>query len=107
MKEAVRKLEPEIVIADEALATRVRLLLGLRVAATVVVFVILAAALFMVTNPLHWPLLETREAGIVKNILLGVGILMLFAEYLMPVARLYKAAGQGAGGLKLVPRKPK
>jgi hypothetical protein len=30
---------------------------------------------------------------------------MLFAEYVIPIVRLYKPAGRDALGLKLVPRK--
>jgi hypothetical protein len=107
LKEAVRNREPEILVTDEELARHVRLLHGLRIGATVAVFVILAIALFMVTNPIRWQALETAEAAIVKNILLAVGVLLLFADYVMPVARLYRIAGQDAAGMKLVLRKAK
>lgn len=107
LKEAVGKREPEVVVTDEALARRIQTLSALRTAANIAVFVILAVALFMWANPAHWELLDTDKARLVRQIILGVGILLLFADYLMPVVRHYRIAARDKSGLKLVLRRGK
>jgi 3-deoxy-D-arabino-heptulosonate 7-phosphate (DAHP) synthase class II len=106
LKQAVKKLEPEIVVTDEGLVKRIRLFSVLRTVATIAVFVILAAALLMIADPAGW-FKGSQEAQLARQIMLGVGILLLFADYLLPVVRVYRIAGQDANGLKLVPRKQK
>jgi hypothetical protein len=106
LKQALKKLEPEVVITGPEVIRRVRLLMGLRAAANIAVFVILALAIFMWANPLRVGFFEAGSGRLVRQILLGIGILLLFADYLMPVARLYKIATQSEGRLKLVLRKP-
>jgi len=107
LKEAVARRDPEIVVTDEALGRRVQTLAVLRTAANVAVFVILAAAIFMWANPARWELLETNRVRLVRQVMLGVGILLLFADYLMPVVRHYRIAARDSSGLKLVPRRPR
>lgn len=105
LNEAVRRREQEIVVTDRQLASSVRRLHSLRAAATVLVIAILAAAVIIVTNPFRWSLLETPRATLVKNILIGIGLILLLAEYLVPLVRLYRIAGQDAAGLRLVLRR--
>ncbi|MEO0079449.1 MAG: hypothetical protein ABIK44_02070 [candidate division WOR-3 bacterium] len=107
LKDAARRQEPEILIVDKRLADRVALWNGLRLAANIVVFVILAVAIFMWANPIHWELLEGPDARLARQIMLGVGILLLFADYLLPVVRTYKVAERSPEGLKLVLRRPR
>jgi len=107
LKAAAQRQEPEIVVADRKLAARVIFWNGLRLAANTVVFVILALAIFMWANPLHWDFLEGGKARLARQVMLGVGIVLLFADYLMPVVRSYKVAGRSEAGLKLVRRKPR
>lgn len=105
LKSAVKRQEPELVITDPQLIKRVRLLMNLRTVANVLVFAILAIAVFMWANPLKILLFEGGTGRLIRQILLGVGILLLFAEYLLPVARLYKVASIEEERLKLVLRK--
>jgi len=107
LKQAVKQLEAEVVVTDERLAQTVRLWNVLRTIANVAVVIVLAAGIIAWANPLRIPELEAPWALMARRIALGVGILLLFAEYLMPVVRLYKIAGEDALGLKLVPRKHK
>lgn len=107
LKEAVSRREPEIVVTDAALVRRIQTLAALRTAANVAVFVILAVALFMWANPARWELLDTDRARLVRQIILGVGIVLLFADYLMPVVRHYRIATRDETGLKLVIRRGK
>lgn len=104
LQEAVKRLEPEIVVADETLIKRIRLYNVLRTSTSVAVFVILAAALLMMADPAE-RFRDSAGARLARQIMLGLGILLLFADYLLPVVRSYKLAGQDANGLKLVPRK--
>ncbi|HTW90770.1 MAG TPA: hypothetical protein VMH22_03595 [bacterium] len=105
LKKAVKALEPEIVVTDEALVKKVLFWNTLRAIANVVVIVILAVGIAAWANPLRIPELEQTWALLARRIILGVGVLMLFAEYVIPVVRLYKPAGKDSLGLKLVPRK--
>lgn len=105
LKKAVKAFEPEIVVTDEALATKVLFWNTLRTIANVAVIVVLAIGIAAWANPLRIPELEQTWALLARRIVLGVGVLMLFAEYVIPVVRLYKPAGQDFLGLKLVPRK--
>ncbi|MGQ9707261.1 MAG: hypothetical protein ACUVUR_00075 [bacterium] len=106
LKQALKRLESELVITEPEIIKRVRLLMGLRMAANIGVFVILALAIFMWANPLKTPFFEAGSGRLVRQILLGVGILLLFVDYLMPVARHYKIASSDEGQLKLRLRKP-
>jgi hypothetical protein len=107
LKKAVQAVEPEIVVTDESLAKKVRFWNTLRTIANILVIVILAIAIFVWANPLRLPVLEETWALLARRIMLGVGVLLLFAEYVIPIVRLYKPAGSDALGLKLVPRKSK
>ena len=107
LRQAVKQLEPEIIVADDKLARTIGLWNLLRTIANIAVIVVLAIGIFAWANPLRSPELEAAWALTARRIILGVGVLLLFAEYLMPVVRLYKPAGSDALGLKLVPRKQK
>ena len=105
LKKAVKALEPEIVVTDESLAKKVITWNTLRTIANIAVIVVLAVGIAAWANPLRIPQLEQTWALLARRIVLGVGVLMLFAEYIIPIVRLYKPAGQDSLGLKLVPRK--
>ncbi len=107
LRRAVKQMEPEIVVTDEKLQRTVMTWNVLRTIANIAVIVVLAVGIFAWANPMRIPALEAPWALSARRIILAVGILLLFAEYLMPVARLYKPAGQDALGLKLIPRKAK
>ena len=107
LKKAVKVVEPEIVVTDEGLAKRVLFWNALRTVANILVIVVLAVGIAWWANPLRMPLLEQDWALSVRRIIRGVGVLMLFAEYVIPIVRLYKPAGKDSLGLKLVPRKSK
>jgi hypothetical protein len=107
LKEAIKRLEPELVIFEPDIIKRVRLLMGLRQAANIAVLVILAGAIFMWANPFGVPFFFTGNGRLVRQILLGIGVLLLFADYLMPVARHYRIARYEEGRLQLVLRKQK
>jgi len=107
LKAAAKAVEAEIVVTDESLAKKVRLWTVLRMVANVLVVVILLVAVFVWANPMRIMELEQGWALIARRILLAVGVLLLFSDYLLPVVRAYKIAGSDALGLKLVPRKPK
>ncbi len=107
LKQAVKQGEPEIVIVDDAVARRVRMWFVLRRVANVVVFVILGLAIIVWANPLDFDFLRLPGVRLARQIALGVGILLLFADYLMPVVRGYNIAGGDQPGLRLVSRKKK
>ncbi len=107
LKEAVRRREPELLITNPQIINRVQLFMTLRLIANILVFFILAMAIFMWANPLRVPFFEGGEGRLTRQILLGVGIILLFAEYLVPVARLYKVASKEKGRLRLILRRPK
>jgi len=107
LKKAVQAVEPEIVVTDEGLAKKVLFWNTLRTIANILVIVVLAAGIAWWANPLRIPELEQTWALLARRIMLGVGVLLLFAEYVLPIVRLYKPAGSDALGLKLVPRKSK
>jgi hypothetical protein len=107
LKKAVTAVEPEIVVTDEALSKKVLFWNALRTIANILVIIVLAIAIFAWANPLRLPLLEETWALLARRIMLGCGVLLLFAEYVIPIVRLYKPAGSDALGLKLVPRKSK
>ncbi|MGQ9678992.1 MAG: hypothetical protein ACUVUD_06925 [bacterium] len=107
LKEAVKRQEPELIIVAPNLIRQVRLLIRLRFAANVTVFVILAVAIFMWANPFRIPFFDESDGRLVRQILLGVGILLLFADYLMPIARYYKIVRAEEGRLLLMLRKSK
>ncbi|MBM3331702.1 hypothetical protein FJY68_07625 [candidate division WOR-3 bacterium] len=105
LKKAVKALEPEIVVTDESLARKILFWNTLRTIANILVIVVLAVGIAWWANPLRIPELEQEWALLARRIILGFGVLMLFAEYVIPIVRLYKPAGKDALGLKLVPRK--
>jgi hypothetical protein len=107
LKKAAQAFEPEIVVTDESLAKKVLTWNALRTTANVLVIVVLAIAIFTWANPLRMPELEQTVWLLARRIALGFGILLLFAEYVIPIVRLYKPADKDALGLKLVPRKPR
>lgn len=101
---AVAAREAEVLVTDEKLARRVMLQLTLRFAANAAAVVVLVLAVFMWADPLH--LFDAAAAPMlwVRRGLLGVGVLLLFVDFLMPTARLYRSAGRDELGLKLRPR---
>ena len=105
LKKAAQAFEPEIVVTDEGLAKKVVFWNVLRTIANILVIVVLAIGIAWWANPLRIPELEQDWALTARRIVLGVGILLLFVEYVIPIVRLYKPAGKDALGLKLVPRK--
>jgi hypothetical protein len=105
LKDAVKALESVIIVTDEKLAKQVLFWNVLRTVANILVIVVLAIGIFAWANPMRIPVLEEEWALLVRRIMLGVGVLLLFAEYVIPVVRQYKPAGSDATGLKLVPRK--
>jgi len=107
LKKAVKAVEPEIVVTDEGLAKKVLFWNTLRTIANILVIIVLAVGIAAWANPLRLPQLEQEWALLARRIILGGGVLMLFAEYVIPIVRLYKPAGKGTFGLKLVPRKSK
>ncbi len=107
LRQAVKKREPEITVSEPVLVKKVRLLMGLRLAANVAVFAILVIAIFMWANPLGIGFLEAGSGRLLRQILLFIGILLLFADYLMPVARHYKITVRSEGQIKLTLRKPR
>ncbi len=103
---AVRSGAAEIVVSDPRLCRKVRLWSALRTVANLLVVVVLAVAIFIWANPLN---LSEFKAGWMLNlrrIILAFGVLLLFADYVIPVVRLYKIVGRDGNGLRLVPRKP-
>jgi hypothetical protein len=107
LKKAVAAIEPEIVVTDEGLAKKVQFWNILRTIANILVIIVLGIGIAAWANPLRIPELEQTWALLARRIMLGVGVLLLFAEYVIPIVRLYKPAGSDALGLKLVPRKGK
>ncbi len=105
LKAAVKAQAPEVVITAPELIKQVRLFMALRLVANVLVFVILAIAIFMWANPLRILFFESGQGRLARQILLGIGIILLFIDYLLPVARLYKIAEGDGNQLKLVLRK--
>lgn len=98
---AVAAREAEVLVTDEKLARRVMLQISLRFAANAAAVVTLVTAVFMWADPLH--LLDAAATPMlwVRRGLLGIGMLLLFAEFLMPTARFYRSAGKDGLGLKL------
>lgn len=102
---AVRNVEAEIIVGDGALARRVRLWLSLRVAASIAAYALLLLAVFAWADPLH---IFDGIAGTLlwaRRGLLVLGVLLLFVEELLPVAKSYKLAGSDVSGLRLVRRR--
>jgi|UniRef100_A0A7V3UZX6 hypothetical protein len=101
LKQAVRNKEPEILISDPQLIKMVSRLMVLRMITNVLFFAILAVAVLMWANPLRIPFFEAGAGRLTRQILLLFGILLLFADYLMPVARFYKISARTEGQLRL------
>lgn len=106
LKQAVKKREPELVITSLAVIKKVMRLMVFRRAANVIFFVVLGLAILMLANPLKVTFFETNSGRLVRQILLLVGIILLFADYLIPVARLYKISGRDEKQLKLTLKRP-
>lgn len=106
LREAVKRAEPEIVVPEPWLASKVRAWETLRKVANGLVFAVLALALFAWADPLGWSFLHTSGARLGRQVLLGFGVVLLFVEYLLPAVRHYKVTGQDEAGLKLVSRRP-
>ncbi|OYD15079.1 hypothetical protein CH330_06690 [candidate division WOR-3 bacterium JGI_Cruoil_03_51_56] len=105
LKKAAKQGEVEILVTSRDLSKKVRTWETIRKVANIVVFIILALAIFAWANPIGWDLLETGSARLARQIMLGVGVVLLFMDYFLPVVRNYKIAGQDKSGLKLVNRK--
>jgi len=107
LKRAVKQNEAEIVVSDAALARRVQLWFTLRRVASIAVFVILGFALVVWANPLDFEFLRLPAVRLARQIALGVGIVLLFADYFVPVLRNYRVVSRDEAGLRLVNRKQK
>jgi len=107
LKEAVKAGEPVILVTDTKLTGQVLFWNTLRTIANVVVIIVLAIGIFAWANPMRIPELEQTWALLARRIVLGVGVLLLFAEYVIPVVRLYKPDREQPyeGQLRLIPRK--
>ncbi len=107
LKRAAKQGEVEILVTDAKLARTVSLLEVTRRTANILVFVILALGVFMWANPIRWDFLGSNSMQLVRRILLAVGIILLFSDYVLPVVRSYKVASRDENGLRLVSRRPK
>jgi hypothetical protein len=105
LKVAMAAREAEILVTDEGLAGRIRMWNVLRTVANILVVVVLALGIFAWANPMRIPELEQDWALLTRRIMLGMGVLLLFADYVLPVVRAYKPVAGVDGSLKLVPRK--
>ena len=107
LKSAAKKGEAEVLVTDAKLVRVVTLLEVIRKTANILVFVILGIGVFLWANPLGWDFLASNSMQIVRRILLAVGIIFLFSDYVLPVVRSYKVASRDENGLRLVSRRPK
>ena len=107
LKKAVKERPDEILVADPVLAYKTRTWNTIRTVANISVFVILGLALFAWADPLHWQFLKTDGARLGRQIMLGLGLVMLFLEYVLPVVRHYKVVSEDEAGLKLTLRRGK
>ncbi len=107
LKQAMKQGEVEILVTDPAMARRIQTWFIIRKTANIAVFVILALAIFAWANPLNLEFLATPGFRLARQIALGVGVLLLFAEYAMPVVRSYNVTGRDESGLRLKNRKSK
>ncbi|MEO0054033.1 MAG: hypothetical protein ABIK22_07795, partial [candidate division WOR-3 bacterium] len=83
LKQAVRNREPELEITDLELMSMVRRQMVLRQVLNIIFFVILGVAILLWANPMRLQFLDTGSGRTVRQILLLVGILLLFADYLI------------------------
>ena len=107
LKRAAKQGEAEVLVTDAKLARQVSLLEAVRRTANILVFVILAVGVFMWANPINWGFLGSGSMQLVRRILLAVGIVLLFSDYVLPVVRSYKVASRDETGLRLVSRRPR
>lgn len=107
LKRAAKQGEAEVLVTDAKLARLVSLLEAVRRTANILVFVILAVGIFIWANPMNWDFLGSNSMQLVRRILLAVGIILLFSDYVLPVVRRYKVAGRDENGLRLVSRRPR
>ncbi len=107
LKKAAKEGTVEIVVANPALARNVRTWETIRKTANILVFVILGLAIFAWANPIGWPFLNTDPVRLARQIMLGLGLVLIFAEYFLPVVRHYKISGRDEVGLRLLNRKTK
>ena len=105
LKKAAKEGAAEITVIDSGLAGKVKAWQTIRKVANILVFLILGIGIFAWANPLQLTFLDAGAFRLTRQILLGVGVILLFAEYLLPVVRTYKTAGKDGAGLKLVRRK--
>ncbi|MFO7639565.1 MAG: hypothetical protein R6X14_09800 [bacterium] len=105
LKQASKQNEAEILITDEKLAAKMRAWQLIRTIANIAVIVILAVGIFAMVNPLDIPLLEGGGFRLARQVLLVVGVALLFLEYFLPGTRVFKIAGSDAEGLRLVNRR--
>lgn len=105
LKAAMKASELELKVTDPGLVRKVVAWSIVRRVTSILVFVILALAIFAWANPFDFGFLATPGARLGRQIVLGVGILLLFADYLMPVVRAYNVKGRDEDGLILVSRR--
>ncbi|MEO0051208.1 MAG: hypothetical protein ABIK11_01510, partial [candidate division WOR-3 bacterium] len=94
LKQAVRNREPELEIAEPRLIRMVNRLMILRQVVNILFFVILGGAVLLWANPMRVPFFDSSGGRMVRQILLLFGILLLLADYLMPLARFYKISAR-------------
>ncbi|MFO7676160.1 MAG: hypothetical protein R6X12_07600 [bacterium] len=105
LKQAAKQNAEQILIIDEDLAKKVLAWQTIRSVANVLVIVILGIGIFAWANPLQIPWLESGTFRLVRQVLLAVGVLLLFLEYVLPGTRVFKVAGRDDNGLRLVNRR--
>ncbi len=107
LKQAVKEGASEIVITDPGLAYKIGIYNTIRTVANILVFIIFALAVLVFVDPFHWEFLRTDAARTGQRVLLGVGLLLLFLDYFLPVVRQYRIVSKDENGVRLVPRRRK
>ena len=105
LRQASKENVAEILITDPGLAGKMQVWQIIRTVSNVLVFVVLGLGIFAWANPLQIVALDAGGFRLARQILLGLGIALLFLEYLLPGVRTHKITGREAGGLKLVSRR--
>ncbi len=90
LQAAVKAGADEIVVADPGVESRVRLFDRLRTGANIAVYLILAGAVLLWANPFRIAAWESVGFLWLRRVVLGLGILLLFADRLLPVVRFYQ-----------------
>lgn len=107
LKQAIRNREPELEITEPGLIRMVNRLMILRQVLNVLFFVVLGVAVLLWANPMRVPFFDSGGGRTVRQILLLFGILLLLADYLIPVARVYRISARSPDRLRLTLRQSK